>query len=148
SLSKEELIELTGKKVDIANKAGYKVPLDYLTEVLEIPLEEKEIDEILKNQEKAEKWDKYSKQFETALQLYSNAKTIDEFFLKNKLPQFIININDEAKILLKQTHDREIVERLKKLIEMNIHSHFPSENTIPIRELQKIMEDKSVKKIG
>ncbi|HEC63976.1 MAG TPA: hypothetical protein ENI23_01635 [bacterium] len=107
-----------------------------------------QMQEILKNQEKAEKWDKYSKQFETALQLYSNAKTIDEFFLKNKLPQFIININDEAKILLKQTHDREIVERLKKLIEMNIHSHFPSENTIPIRELQKIMEDKSVKKIG
>lgn len=44
TLSKEEKIVDVGKKVDIANKAGYKVPMDYLAGVLEIPLEEKAID--------------------------------------------------------------------------------------------------------
>lgn len=41
SLDEEEKTELLGKKVDIANKAGYKVPMDYLSKQLDIKLEEK-----------------------------------------------------------------------------------------------------------
>lgn len=44
TMSKDEMITFIGKKLDIATKAGYTIPKNWLAGVLEIPLEEKELD--------------------------------------------------------------------------------------------------------
>ena len=44
AMSPEEVVDDVGKKIDIASKAGFNVPKEYLEGVLGIPLEEKEID--------------------------------------------------------------------------------------------------------
>ncbi len=44
TLDEEEQVLLMGTKIDIANTAGYNVPMDWLSKELKIPLEEKEID--------------------------------------------------------------------------------------------------------
>lgn len=44
TLSDEESMAVLATKIDIANKAGFNVPIDWLASMLDIPLEEKEID--------------------------------------------------------------------------------------------------------
>ncbi len=44
TLDEEEQTEIIGTKIDIASSAGYNVPMDWLSKILKIPLEEKEID--------------------------------------------------------------------------------------------------------
>ncbi len=60
-------------------------------------LDEDRREEILIELEKAEMWDKYSDQFKTALQIYTDCKTTEEFFIKNQLPKFITTITNHAK---------------------------------------------------
>ena len=63
--------------------------------------------------EKAEKWDKYSQQFETALRLYTDCKTMEEFFIKNQLPKFLVTITEDGKTKM------EKIDSVKKLEQEN-----------------------------
>jgi len=64
-------------------------------------------------QEKAEKWDKYSQQFETALRVYTDCKTMEEFFIKNQLPKFLVTITEDGKTKM------EKIDSVKKLEQEN-----------------------------
>lgn len=58
TLSKDELVDQVGKKIDIASKAGFNVPKEWLAGILEIPLEDKEIDPLGINKAAKDKEDK------------------------------------------------------------------------------------------
>lgn len=53
-------------------------------------------------EEKVDMWDKYSRQLETALQIYNDATTIREFLVNHRLPNFL-NIVDKELTDLKTT---------------------------------------------
>lgn len=53
-------------------------------------------EELSKSKEDGEKWQKYSKQIETIIHLYSDAKTVEDFFIKHQMPKFIINITKDG----------------------------------------------------
>lgn len=99
SLSTEELIELTGKKVEIANKAGYKVPLDYLAGILEIPLQEKAIDPLGINNAGKKKEDGSDEEEEEGSHNSGHDDDDDDDLdecIKSKIPVFIEEGMDHA----------------------------------------------------
>jgi len=56
-------------------------------------------------------WQKYSKQIETMIKIYSDAKTVEEFFQKHKLPQFIVSITKEGDTKIEKLESTKELER-------------------------------------
>jgi len=64
-------------------------------------------------------WQKYSKQIETMIKINSDAKTVEEFFQKHKLPQLLISMTKDGDTKIEKLEStKELEEKLDRIFEL------------------------------